>query len=86
MFNKTQRKQDYRPGPGDYNAAKQTLAGALTVSAAKTMGVAPVGLPGCGWLRKDRSWFVHVVASSLQTQRTAVLRQSSACSSSLRGL
>ncbi|CAE7483438.1 proB, partial [Symbiodinium natans] len=36
-----QGKKDYRPGPGDYNAAKQTLAGALTVSAAKTMGVAP---------------------------------------------
>ncbi|OLP78114.1 hypothetical protein AK812_SmicGene41750 [Symbiodinium microadriaticum] len=34
-------RKDYRPGPGDYNAAKQTLAGALTVSAAKTMGVAP---------------------------------------------
>ena len=34
--------QDGRPGPGDYAAVKQTLAGGLSVASSKTMGVPPV--------------------------------------------
>jgi len=34
-------KQDGRPGPGDYAAVKQTLAGGLSVASSKTMGVPP---------------------------------------------
>ncbi|CAK9026048.1 unnamed protein product [Durusdinium trenchii] len=37
----TDLNQDFRPGPGDYACARQTLAGSLSVASSKTMGVAP---------------------------------------------